>query len=194
MVAAGMLTAPEWQSLPISYQDYPKSAMRAGKSGATKIELVISPEGKVISCTVVINHGDEVFGKTFCAILSRKKLHPAMNAEGRPAYGMRTDAMTFFLPGTAAGKQVESFIFPPDVELTVAELPTGVAPDISVIVAVNEAGQGTACQVADADTSQNLGKAACSYLKGATLKVAKDGEGKAVNYVQKLKVRFVVES
>jgi TonB family protein len=69
----------------VSYMDYPDAALRAGEQGDVELQLVVAPEGRVISCTVLKSSGSPVLDSSSCRLLVRRaRFWPALDNESRP--------------------------------------------------------------------------------------------------------------
>lgn len=69
----------------LSPNDYPASAVRAGKSAFVAFRLMVDEQGRVTGCAVQNVHHDEAFSKLTCDLLTKRvRLTPAIDADGKP--------------------------------------------------------------------------------------------------------------
>ena len=84
----------------ITADDYPTSAIRAGKGAWLKFVLMVGPDGKVADCRIVSGPGDVVFRKITCDLLRRNgRFSPARNAHGDPVRGHWASSIKWDVPG-----------------------------------------------------------------------------------------------
>ncbi|MBO9517240.1 MAG: hypothetical protein J7493_04165 [Porphyrobacter sp.] len=69
------------------FGSYPDWAVLQGKSSAAQVEIVVEPDGKARSCTIVWFVGDERLAQERCTKASRQKFIPAKGLDGQPTLG-----------------------------------------------------------------------------------------------------------
>jgi hypothetical protein len=122
-----------------------------------------------------------------CPLISAAKFTPAKDSAGHPIYSLVTTQFHWTAEG--ATEKTTS----PDVDLTVAQLPSGasVHPIGQAAVIVDADGKVEECSVVGPSGIQGLDKAACKAgLAAETLKPIKDNSGKNVRSLQSLSVGF----
>ncbi len=94
--AAQPLGAPgKW----VSDADYPTAALRRGDQGATRFELVISPDGRVRDCRIAQSSGSADLDATTCARLSqRARFTPARDEHGDLVAGRYSGVIRWRIP------------------------------------------------------------------------------------------------
>jgi hypothetical protein len=69
----------------VTTNDYPKSMLRANRSGVVHTILVIDAQGKVSNCLDTATIIQKEFEETTCSLVKeRARLYPALDAEGKP--------------------------------------------------------------------------------------------------------------
>lgn len=77
--------APTYQHPPISFEDYPQDALRAGQQGLVQVRLGIDRTGRVSACTIIRSSGAPTLDRATCRLLqSRAAFTPARDRRGRP--------------------------------------------------------------------------------------------------------------
>ncbi len=83
----------------ITQADYPAEALRGERQGAVLFNLFVDPRGKALNCAVEEVY-DADFSRIVCAKVRQATFRPAMNRDGKPAYGfIRTVANIWLPPG-----------------------------------------------------------------------------------------------
>ena len=79
--------------------DYPYTALRARQSGWAKMDVVVSPTGRVIACDVVRYSGSPVLDAAACRILrARARYRPARDAAGAAVCDVDQGVVQWTLP------------------------------------------------------------------------------------------------
>ena len=83
MIGTAFLLAALQGSL-MSYDDYPKEAVRRGWQGDVKVDLTIDTGGRVSACKVAESSGHSVLDVQTCKIFTqRARFKPAVDDDGR---------------------------------------------------------------------------------------------------------------
>jgi len=159
-------------------------------NGPTVIEaffrLTITPKGSVERCTpVMVTPPAEP--TRMCELVSSIKFVAAKDATGQPLYSLVT-AQFRWTPAGAEEKTIS-----PDVDLTVAHLPSGatVHPIAKTAVLIGSDGKIEGCSVAETSGVQLLDNIACKAgLAAEAFLSAKDKTGTNVRALQSLSVGF----
>jgi len=76
--------APTFDRPPVSHDDYPAEALRAGQQGLVEVRLAVDARGKVTGCTILRSSGAPSLDATTCTLLqARAGFTPARDAAGR---------------------------------------------------------------------------------------------------------------
>jgi len=202
MFAAGLMSVP----LPnVTHAErlqraYPREAIRAGKSAAALIRVVVNPSGEVERCETLEIYGDEDLGKHPCSVYGRWKFDRPVGADGQPSFGVYETFVTYTLSewlGEAERQadEIARMVQRPDVTFTVQSLPkdVGSVMDLQLVAQVTMAGEVTHCEGVE-EVSAAYTNVACGALKDAGWDVLRNEQGAAVPYVAALKVRFTTEA
>jgi len=181
-------------------RDYPREAIRAGKSAAVLIRVVVNPSGEVERCETLKIYGDEDLGKHPCSVYERWKFDQPVGADGQPSFAVYETYVTYTLsdrPGVAERQAAEiaRMVETPDVTFTVQSLPedVGSVMNLQLVAQVTTSGEVTQCEGLE-EASAAYTNVACDALKGAGRDVLRNEQGAAVPYVVALKVRFTTET
>jgi protein TonB len=86
------------QGLIDGERDYPESARSREEQGTVAVVLQIGTTGRVTSCSVASSSGSRALDSTTCRILqSRAKFTPAMDSNGNPTTGSKSQRITWRL-------------------------------------------------------------------------------------------------
>lgn len=191
LFVASQLAAPTTTGPANWYKpdDYPIQYIEAGRSFDISLRLTVKPDGNLQGCAIEKSSGEKAFDKYNCALLlSRAKLNPAKDKDGRPALGIYRTRVTWRTddrkPMPGAG----------DLELTVAKLPAGLSSPtyIQVALAVDGTGHATDCASGKPDQNAALVKAACAQLLRSYRAIpARLPSGELVPSVQSASVSFL---
>lgn len=169
--------------------------LRANKSAAALIDILIDPAGKVIHCSTTERFGDKYLAGKICKIVLRKRIKPARLASGNAAYFADTMLMKFFIPGTRQGYRIARMVQSADAQLTVNALPGG-APnaEVTLAIAVDEAGKVTECAAGKKKESRALVDAVCGSLSLLKPPIRFDTSKMPLAHVTEFKVKLLVET
>ena len=146
IMAATAISAP----LPIKAKpaQYPTEFLAAEKSAAAVLELVISPEGKIVQCRMLETHGDEQFAQRLCRLQNPRSWAAATDEHNAPAFGVVRNLSRMFVPETPEGDKIAKLAPLPDLELSVSALPASVQSrlDAKVSLWVDATGSVTQCE------------------------------------------------
>jgi TonB family protein len=88
VAAAPPAAAPPQAQGIISADDYPLAALKRGEQGPVYFEVLINPQGRVDSCSILVSSGHKVLDEASCQIVTaRARFSPAQDENGRPIYG-----------------------------------------------------------------------------------------------------------
>lgn len=177
------ITANDW----LGQVTYPAGAKQRGEEGVTFFDVLLSPQGKPVNCTVTRSSGSSELDDASCQMASKRlRMKPALDELGQPIHALIHSHLQWSLGSRWAVKR------PPDLVIDVNRLPNR-ASEISVALNVKTdvTGRIVACFPALlAETLSELDTVACSQA-GATLKgVVKDASGNAVAAAQTINVSF----
>jgi hypothetical protein len=69
----------------LDFDDYPSSALEAGKSAIIRFRLIVDPTGRVSKCTIPSATKGAEFEKVTCNAISRRaRFEPAIDKDGKP--------------------------------------------------------------------------------------------------------------
>jgi TonB family protein len=105
----------------VSWTDYPQAAVDRNEQGSVYFEVIVSPEGQVDSCKILISSRYKDLDETTCRIVTaRAKFAPAKDERERPIYGTYRQVITWRI--NSAGPPP---IIGPDLDLTINQAPEG---------------------------------------------------------------------
>src|ERR1051325_7755637 len=86
LLAAAFSAPPPQHLRPlISIDDYPSAALQRGEQGAAYFQVVITPEGGVDSCTILLSTGYKDVDDRTCEIITKRaRFSPAKDQDDRP--------------------------------------------------------------------------------------------------------------
>ena len=193
---AAQLSAPEpfQRGSWFSDSDMPSYIQTAGISRRVLTRLLVSPDGKVESCSAEVSSGEVRVDRDTCSLMmERTKFRPARWTDGSPVYGVYRLVFDW-----TVGPRLPGILS--DLELTVAALPKGAhsPATVRVMFAVDEVGKPSSCT---AEITPGIPKAnwalapvACAEIvKRYSAIPARDTSGRAVRSVQDATVNFVKE-
>lgn len=173
----------EW----LSSDDYLLRAAGTEKSGVTEADILIDPAGKAQTCAVAVSSGSsDLDVRTCAAAIQRGRFTPAMDADGRPTYGVYRFRAIWQLQAS------ESRAPPPDVTLEVPTLPAG-KRTLSLMLAytVSEDGQIDGCTVLRSSGYSAYDAAGCAAMpRRYRFAPARDKSGKAWRVIRTQTVGF----
>ncbi|MEO0441628.1 MAG: TonB family protein [Pseudomonadota bacterium] len=83
----------------VNVLDYPLEALRRGLEGTTHFMISVDPQGKPLGCNILRSSGHSVLDEQACAALTaRAAFEPALDKNGRPAFGNWVSAVRWELP------------------------------------------------------------------------------------------------
>ena len=159
VMAASPTTPLPWFEM----DDYPIQAVQQRKEGTTAFDLIVSPAGKPINCSVTKSSGSGLLDQRACLVAMRKaRFSPALGADGQPTYGVYRSQVKWTLdPYQWAQMEVG-----PDVELNLSKLPDDANQPIDIKFAylVDPDGKTAACTAIGPKRSPVLAKLGCEQL------------------------------
>jgi hypothetical protein len=180
--------------------DMPAYVQIAGTTRFVPTRTVVAADGTLQSCGVERGSGDPNLDTLTCLIISKRaKFAPAKWLDGSPAYGVLSVPVIWAI-GSPPSKEETLRAVPPDVELTVNQLPKGAGrrAEVLLVLAVDESGRVVGCDQRPPSSRHDhtrrfpeLVPVACDQmLKTFTTVPARDSAGKAVRSVQNASVDF----
>lgn len=83
----------------ISNRDYPASALRDRAEGASVVDILVGPDGRVTGCTVIESAGHSALDFVTCSLVQRRfRFVPAVDSTGHPTSDRRTHSFAWRLP------------------------------------------------------------------------------------------------
>lgn len=77
-------------------QNYPSAAIREGRSGRVHVMVMVSPTGRVSSCSIISSSGSQDLDEAACnGMLRYGRFEPAVDESGRPAEGRFDTTLTY---------------------------------------------------------------------------------------------------
>ena len=189
VIAAAPSTPLPWFNM----DDYPMKAFEREWRGTTKFEVTVAQDGKPVGCTVTSSSGYEELDKHTCFIaLHRARFTSARGPDGAPVHGIYRSQVAWHRPDQERLQGEPG----PDLEVTVAALPSGAQepPAVKVAYFVDAAGNPSACTVLPDSRAQPkpLLDAACTELFGKLPHAPVTANGAAVPAVKTAAVLFSV--
>lgn len=136
VVAATPIASTPW----FTFDDYPMKAFEKHWEGVTGIELLVSPDGSVASCTVTQPSGHAVLDEETCKLARiRGRFQPARGPNGEAVYGVYKSHVTWAMPGHSLNAASAA-----DLEVSLNRLPAGTTQPAAVAVAYALDAQGHA--------------------------------------------------
>lgn len=87
------------RSLAIDSDDYPREALRAKQQGIVRVALLVGPDGRVQSCSLIRSSGTRLLDDAACTLLLRRtRFDPALDAQGQPTYAQKRQNVMWLLP------------------------------------------------------------------------------------------------
>jgi len=79
--------------------DYPREAVRRHQQGRIFFEMTIGPDGRPVSCRILVSSGAPSLDEATCRIMrSRARFVPARDAAGLPTVDRIRHSLTWSLP------------------------------------------------------------------------------------------------
>jgi hypothetical protein len=180
------------------FSNYPTWAVRDERSSATLMEAIVEPDGKIRECRVVTFVGSDRLANEECATLSRRRLKPATDLEGRAIVGLfRTNISRFIQSRSPEVATVRNWEVPADIVLPnegLADRPAG-RVDFGIALLVRDDGSVAACERSTSDTGEErvpsvLVEAACAEAGSERRRRLTAADGMPTAYVANLRVRI----
>jgi TonB family protein len=147
MILALLAAAPATAAAPpsqgvVSLDDYPPAALRRGEQGLVHFQVVINPEGRVDTCTVLLSSGSKDLDDATCLLVtSRARFSPARDDNDRPIHATYRSSINWRIAGLRAPSQRT---IPPDLDLTINQAPQGAKLPLQFMVRYFVKADGTA--------------------------------------------------
>ena len=169
--------------------------MNEGGSAATKVKLVISPEGVPVRCDVAFSNGPQANGEALCATLRREaRYSPALDENGKAIAGIAF-VWSQWNQGKWLGAAAPDWD-PVEVALEVNKIPSGFheMQTFHLRLVVDSAGTVKRCEVEEARLSEQVKQLLCSEVNNENIPPALDENGKAIEAVRPVRVRLTSEA
>lgn len=140
------LTIPDVRSV-FSADDMPTYVQADGVTRFEFTRTTVNPSGKAQDCAAERSGGDPKLDAWTCAIILRRaRFQPATWIDGSPAFGVLRVPVTWAI-GYSPSPSESAKAYPPDIDLTVNQLPKGARSPISIVlmIAVDENGKVVSC-------------------------------------------------
>ena len=189
VIAAAPSTPLPW----FNVDDYPMKAFEREWRGTTKFEVLVDPDGKPAGCAITRSSGYDELDKHTCFIaMHRARFTPARGPDGGNIYGLYRSQVMWHRPDQERLQGEPG----PDLEVTVAALPSGAQepPAVKIAYFVDAAGNPSACTPLPESRAQPkpLLDAACTELFGRLTRAPVTANGAAVPAVKTAAVLFSV--
>jgi TonB family protein len=184
--------------------DYPPGALDRNEQGAVYFQVVVNPEGRVDTCTILLSSGYNDLDYATCQLVTKRaRFSPAQDQDGKPIYGTYRQVINWRISNRPFGTDVVSTpTIPPDLDLTINKAPPGVtlplAFDVSSFVKANGAANGcrfspkplVTQQVAPPQVLVDL---ACNAVLQSALAPIRNSKNEPVDASNSATVRFSVK-
>lgn len=189
VVAAGPVTPLPWFTI----DDYPIKAFEREWHGVATFGVVVDPNGRPASCSIIESSGHEPLDRETCYVaMKRARFTPAQGPDGRAAYGLFRSQVNWVRPDRVAVQRAPGA----DLEVSVSQFPAGTQLPAAVKVAyfVDASGNPSSCTVLPESANQpaQLIDAACKHLFAQAPRAAVTANGGAVPVVKTAAVEFKV--
>jgi TonB family protein len=172
--------------------DYPAKALARGEEGEVVADLLISPSGRVETCSIALSSGFSDLDQATCVLLqTRARFIPGKDDAGHPRYDVfRTPPVTWSVGS------FRSFRVPPDYDLTINRAPDGVQLplEFKIDYLVTPAGTPRNCAVSpDKSAPTELVALACQTVVSAPAHIIRDHNGLPVEAQNHASFRFSLD-
>ena len=185
-----------------SVDDMPEYVQHQGITRFVLTYTTVGPDGTARYCSVDPSSGDPQLDRYTCAIiLKRARFEPAKWVDGTASYAVLRVPVTWTMGAPPSQKDVDR-AYPPDMEITVNQLPKGARSPahIALMIAVDENGKVVSCgewlpsfKGAHPKRFPELVEIACREIISAyAAPPAKDPAGRAVRSIQTAGVVFTL--
>lgn len=198
-VAAISTLSPSIPNLAASIEDddYPSWAIQKNVSAAAYLHIEMANDGRIRLCDVRKIVGDERLGREICSILKRKRHAPPTGAEGHKTAAVFDTSLSLFLPDTKMGSLVGGTRLenPPDIEMTVKSLPSGMSStQMKLVISYDASGRFSACRPQKTDVVLAISNIACQEASKLPSPTPATDQLKASPLVTLVSVKFVTQS
>jgi len=163
----------------------------ASREAAANIRAVVSPEGKVLSCTATDQIGSDFLAGKLCSYFRLARFEPAKGLDGLPAYAVVHTSLFLHKEGS----DIEKHRLPTVLTLDVDRLPDDFDANSPLRITLWREADGTVSQCsAGSATDPQLGERACEKAGEVPfLKLTNKGQG-SLPHVQEFTVGFIERS
>ena len=96
---ARLISSPNGLPGLFSGDDYPAEALRSGEEGTSKLDITITPLGRIGKCVVTASSGSALLDNASCTVLTeRARYAPARDAKGQPTSVTESRSIRWLLP------------------------------------------------------------------------------------------------
>lgn len=194
LLSASVIAAAPANPLPwFTFDDYPQKAFDREWKGNATFELLVAPDGKPAKCTITHSTGYDILDRTTCFIaMQRARFTPARGPDGGDVYGVYRSQVIWHRPDQDKLQGEPG----PDLEVTIAALPSGAKdpPAVKLAYFVDAQGNPSACTpLPDSKVQPKpLLDAACAQLFGRIQRSPVTTDGATVPAVRTAAVLFTV--
>lgn len=178
-------------------RSYPTWAVLQGKSAAAQVEIIVEPDGKVRSCTVVSLVGDERLAQDRCVKASRQKFIPAKGLQGQPMLGKLRTFLAQWLNDDNDKQSREVSVARPTPDLTLKVDPSTLSLteplDVKLVFLIDSDGTAKGCaeeQIPGQQADILAVEAACEQASKIVVPILLDRAGAPAAYIMNSTVRL----
>lgn len=156
-----------------------------------RVRAFVDEKGKVQDCEVISFAGNQRSADALCNAYTGKKVKPAVDVNGSPIGGFM-ETIIWLTPNRNPQVPVLADR-PPDVQLTVQQLPGDVTSPFRLTIGliIDERGAIAACGPIKAE-HEALATAACQSIGSETFVVVKGKNDEAIRYARSYDVEFSI--
>ena len=193
---AAIAAPPPPQHLPgtVATTDYPPTALERNEQGAVYVQMIVNPEGRVDSCSILLSSGYNDLDDATCRLVtSRARFSPAQGDNGEPIYGTYRHLITWRIYGSS----VRLPTVPPDFDLTINQAPDGVRLPLqfTLFYRVKADGARSHCQLTSDPKAapQVLVDLACNAVMQSPPEIIRNHNNEPVDASDCVTVRFSMD-
>lgn len=169
--------------------DYPSLMASRGEEGPVAMAILAAPDGRVDNCTVFLSSRYKDLDDYTCDIIKKRaKFAPVTGEDGKPAYGLYNQIVTWSLDFP------KSYRLQPDLELQINHAPPGVSLPLEFKVAYIYEPDGSihGCRLAPEEAAQpkDLVDVACQSFAEGGKEIVRNSAGQPVEAWTVSTVRF----
>lgn len=156
-----------WPTWWVTFADYPKSELDAGKVGLTTVAVSVGINGLVQTCRLVKSSGSSVLDSETCRLITKRgKFFPAKNKDGNTIDGLYFIDIDWRFDRTPAAAVVKGN---PANWVTINDYPAKAVKErrfgvTSYSLTINHIGRVASCSIVVSSGHSDLDEAACSSI------------------------------